>query len=279
MVGFSEDSDTLMVEMIEDESTIQPIDEASNRILRSHIMKIVDDCLEARERKVILLRFGLDGTGIAHTLEEIGDVFQVTRERVRQIEEVALNKIRNHADSHKLADFLEGIQPNYFAPKEEVVLRPKIQVNKKIYLDQVLTAMEDLIGNKECSMFLLRGEMGTGKTTLVQNVCKLIGVNGEVTSPTYSLSQNYEIKKGGLAGNANYTGIAHLDLHRLATIEESDMGWIIEELEKPDHIIFVEWPEKLLKREQDLQYIGRKYWIIDCRIDKKGEHYFRFKES
>lgn len=279
MVGFSEDSDTLMVEMIEDESTIQPIDEASNRILRSHIMKIVDDCLEARERKVILLRFGLDGTGIAHTLEEIGDVFQVTRERVRQIEEVALNKIRNHADSHKLADFLEGIQPNYFAPKEEVVTRPKIQVNKKIYLDQILTAIEDLIGNKECSMFLLRGEMGSGKTTLIQNICKLIGVEGEVTSPTYSLSQTYKVKKGGLAGNANYTNVGHLDLHRLNTIEESDMGWIIEELEKPDHIIFVEWPEKLLKREQDLQYIGRKYWIIDCRIDKKDEHYFRFKES
>jgi RNA polymerase primary sigma factor len=119
IIGNSEDSDTQMVELIKDDNTPQPVDTASNQILRGHIMKIVEDILEPREKKVILLRFGLDGTGIAHTLEEIGEVFKVTRERVRQIEEVALNKIRDHKESFKLVDFLEGMHPELTSSQEQ----------------------------------------------------------------------------------------------------------------------------------------------------------------
>lgn len=280
MVGFSEDSDTLMVEMIEDESVVQPIDEASNRILRSHIMKIIDECLEPREKKVILLRFGLDGTGIAHTLEEIGDVFHVTRERVRQIEDVALNKIRQHSDSFKLVDFLEGVQPSMFGPNaEKKDNKPKIQINKKIYLDQVIEFMSNLIGNRECSMFFLRGEMGSGKTHLVKEIAKVLGTAEEPTSPTFSLIQKYGLTPNGLAAKANFKQVTHLDLDRLNPLEAKDSAWIIEELSNADDIIFLEWPERLLKRQSDIEYVGRKYWIIDCKIDKKDEHFYRFKDK
>ncbi|NJS41080.1 hypothetical protein HC766_01675 [Candidatus Gracilibacteria bacterium] len=76
----------------------------------------------------------MDGTGVAHTLEEIGEVFQVTRERVRQIEEVALNKVRQHQGSYKLVDFLEGIHPQTFAPssyKKDSDVELDIQFNKR----------------------------------------------------------------------------------------------------------------------------------------------------
>lgn len=282
MVGFSEDNDTQMVEMIEDESTVQPIDEASNRILRSHIMRIVEDCLEPREKKVILLRFGLDGTGIGHTLEEIGDVFHVTRERVRQIEEVALNKIRQHPESFKLVDFLEGIQPRTFATgssKKESKQSISIPVNKKIYLDQTIEIISNLITNKECTLFFLRGEMGSGKTRMVKEMAKALGTIQEPTSPTFALIQKYDFNPSGMAANLNFEQLAHLDIHRLNPLEEHDMGWIEEELINTNNIVFLEWPEKLLKKQAFIQFLGRKFWIIDCRLDKKDEFFYRFKDK
>jgi RNA polymerase primary sigma factor len=282
MVGFSDDSDTLMVEMIEDESTVQPMDEASNRILRSHIMKIIEDCLEPREKKVILLRFGLDGTGIAHTLEEIGDVFHVTRERVRQIEEVALKKIREHPESYKLVDFLEGIQPRSFSPygqKKDTKVNLSIPLNKKIYLDQLTELATHLILTNECSLFFLRGEMGSGKTSLVKHLCKQLGTVHEPSSPTFALMQKYDLADTGAASKSNYNQISHIDLHRVNPLEEKDISWIEEELSNTQNIVFLEWPEKLLRKPTFLQFIGRSYWIIDCRVDKKEEFYFRFKEK
>ena len=68
-------------------------------------MEVVDT-LSDRERKIILLRFGLDG-GRPRTLEEVGAEFAVTRERIRQIEAKALNKLRKHKDARKLYDYLE----------------------------------------------------------------------------------------------------------------------------------------------------------------------------
>jgi RNA polymerase primary sigma factor len=282
MIGYSEDSDTQMVEMIEDETSTQPIDAASNRILRSHVMKIIDNILEPREKKVILLRFGLDGTGIAHTLEEIGEVFHVTRERVRQIEEVALNKVRGHPDSYKLVDFLEGIHPQSFTPKtqkEDGKANLEIPWNKKILSDKVVDIVIANILAKEYSIIFLRGEMGSGKTTLVKSFCTKIGTKEEVTSPTFSLLQKYELKTSSQARNTDYEKVAHFDLHRLKQIKEEDKGWIEEELTDNTNICFLEWPEKLLKDQPFMQYLGKKYLIVDCKIGKKGEHYFRIKDK
>lgn len=282
MVGFSEDSDTQMVEMIEDEATAQPIDEASNRVLRSHIIKIIDGCLEPREKKVILLRFGLDGTGIAHTLEEIGEVFNVTRERVRQIEEVALNKIRQHQESYKLVDFLEGLNPQTFAPtsfRRDESRLADIPMNKKITLDIAVEIIVSQVLTKNCSLYFIRGEMGAGKTTLIQEVCKKLGTITDATSPTFALMQKYTLKSTSQAKKAgNFEEITHFDLHRLKAIEQ-DIEWIEEELINTANVVFVEWPEKLLKKQAFIQFMGRKYLILECKIGKREEHYFRIREN
>ncbi len=245
-------------------------------------MKIIEDCLEPREKKVVLLRFGLDGTNIGHTLEEIGYVFHVTRERVRQIEEAALNKVRQHPDSYKLVDFLEGVQPQSFMGGGGKKDKPKtlsVPMNKKIYLDKLLDIASTLITNKEISLFFLRGEMGSGKTHLVTELCKILGTEIEASSPTFALMQKYPLKAAGMASSQNYQEITHLDLHRLNPIEDNDLSWIEEELTNVDNIAFVEWPEKLLKKSTFMQYLGRKYAIIDCRLDKKDEYFYRFKDK
>lgn len=283
MVGFSDDSDTKVVEMIEDEHTLQPIDTASNQILRSHIMKIINESLEPREKKVVLLRFGLDGTNVAHTLEEIGEVFQVTRERVRQIEEAALTKIRQHADSFKLVDFLEGMQPKTFAPssyKRDESTPVGIPLNKKIYIENLVEIIVQQILTNSYSLFFLRGEMGSGKTTVVQEICKRIGTNDEATSPTFALLQKYNLTDTSSArSKANFETVAHMDLHRLKTLTDSDLGWIEEELINTSNVVFVEWPEKLLKKQAFIQFLGRSFLVIESKIGKKGDHYFRIKEN
>jgi RNA polymerase primary sigma factor len=283
MVGHSEDSDTQVVETIEDDRTMSPIDVASNRVLRSYIMDIIDGCLEPREKKVVLLRFGLDGTGVAHTLEEIGEVFHVTRERVRQIEEVALAKVRQHPDSYKLVDFLEGIMPQTFAPasfKREDKATLEIPYNKKITLDHLVDILDDSILTGNCSLYFLRGEMGSGKTTIVQEICKRIETVEQATSPTFALMQKYEV---AINSNARQTGniesVVHMDLHRLKVITDEDKDWIEEELINTANLIFVEWPEKLLKKQALIQFLGRKYFVIDTKIGKKRDHYFRIREN
>lgn len=283
MIGFSEDSDTQMVETIEDDQTPMPIDTASNQILRSHLMKIIEECLEPREKKVIMLRFGLDGTNVTHTLEEVGEVFKVTRERVRQIEEAALNKIRQHPESYKLIDFLEGIKPQAFSSldyKKNIQVSDGIPLNKKIYLDQLVEILVAQILGKYYSLFFLRGKMGSGKTTLVQEVCRQIDTTVEATSPTFALVQHYPLAVHSPARQtAGFEAVTHLDLHRLKTLNNSDAAWLEEELIATDHIVFVEWPEKLFKRTGFLQFLGRKYLIVEAKIGKKNDHYFRIKEN
>lgn len=285
MVGHNEDSDTQVIETIEDDRTTAPIDVASNKVLRDYMMNIVDDVLEPREKKVILLRFGLDGTGVAHTLEEIGEVFHVTRERVRQIEEVALNKIRQHKESYKLVDFLEGIQPQTFAPtafKREDDVKLDIQFNKKIDFEKCVSIITQQIQENTCSLYFLRGSMGTGKTTLVQEVGKKAGVKDEVSSPTFAIMQKYDLENNASATKTHeFQKVTHMDLHRLNKEKnalDGEIGWIEEELTNTDQVVFVEWPDKLLKKQAVIQWLGRKYLIIECKIGKKGDHYFRIKE-
>ncbi len=283
LVGFSEDSDTHMVEMIEDEATAQPVDEASNRVLRNHIIRIIDDCLEPREKKVILLRFGLDGTGIAHTLEEIGEVFNVTRERVRQIEEVALNKIRQHPESFKLVDFLEGLNPQTFSPssfRRDETKITDVPMNKKIALEVAVDIITAQVISQNCSLYFLRGDMGAGKTTLVQEICKKLGTTIAASSPTFALMQKYQLKTSSPAvKTGNFEQVCHMDLHRLKNITDEDLKWIEEEFINTSSVIFVEWPEKLLKKQAFIQFMGRKFLVVECKIGKKRDHYFRVRES
>ena len=99
-----EEDDSHLGDFIEDDTGSQPAEAVSHAMLRQQLMEILDT-LSPREAKVLRLRYGLDD-GRPRTLEEVGKEFNVTRERVRQIEAKALRKIRNPNRSNKLRDFL-----------------------------------------------------------------------------------------------------------------------------------------------------------------------------
>lgn len=100
-----EDEDSTLGDFIPDEKNSSPVDTASRQLLKDHLEEVLDG-LSEREAKVLTLRFGLDG-GQQRTLEEVGKVFGVTRERIRQIEAKALRKLRHPSRRKALQDYLE----------------------------------------------------------------------------------------------------------------------------------------------------------------------------
>ena len=100
-----EEEDSHLGDFIPDEDVLAPADAATFTMLREQLIEVLDS-LTPREQKVLKLRFGLDD-GRARTLEEVGKEFEVTRERIRQIEAKALRKLRHPSRSKKLKDFLE----------------------------------------------------------------------------------------------------------------------------------------------------------------------------
>ncbi len=103
-VGEGEDSD--FGDFIEDEAAESPIDAATQEMLKEKIDQVLKT-LTYREREIIKLRYGL-GDGYTHTLEEVGRIFKVTRERVRQIEARAVRKLKDPVRSRQLEGFLES---------------------------------------------------------------------------------------------------------------------------------------------------------------------------
>ena len=106
-VGESEDS--CFGEFIEDQSTDNPASSAASEMLKDKIDNVLKT-LTYREREIIKLRYGL-GDGYTYTLEEVGRIFKVTRERVRQIEAKAVRKLQHPVRSKQLKGFLEGLMP------------------------------------------------------------------------------------------------------------------------------------------------------------------------
>jgi len=100
-----EEGDRELGDLIEDETTPQPAEVAANELLKEQLEESLAS-LPAKERRVIELRFGL-GDGCKRTLEEVGQEFGVTRERIRQIEKKALRKLRHPRCSRKLREYLE----------------------------------------------------------------------------------------------------------------------------------------------------------------------------
>jgi len=100
-----DDEDSTIGNFIEDSTTPSPAEEILRQNLREHLEKIMDD-LTPRELEVLKLRFGLDGYP-EHTLEQVGRIFKITRERVRQIESKALKKLREKCEKLNLKIFLE----------------------------------------------------------------------------------------------------------------------------------------------------------------------------
>src|SRR2546425_9931522 len=100
-----EEEDSHLGDFIEDQGTMAPSEAASHQLLKEQVQEVVAS-LTPREQKVLILRFGLED-GRSRTLEEVGREFNVTRERIRQIEAKALRKLRHPSRSKKLKDYLE----------------------------------------------------------------------------------------------------------------------------------------------------------------------------
>ncbi len=99
-----DEEDSVLSDFIEDEDTISPEESATGQLLKEQVKDMLS-ALTDREQKIIKLRFGLED-GKSHTLEEVGQEFSVTRERIRQIEAKALAKLRKHRDAKKLHDYI-----------------------------------------------------------------------------------------------------------------------------------------------------------------------------
>jgi len=101
-----DEDDSVLADFIEDEDTVTPEESATSQLLKEQVNDMIGSLTE-REQKIIRLRFGLED-GKSHTLEEVGQEFAVTRERIRQIEAKALAKLRKHRDAKKLHDYIRG---------------------------------------------------------------------------------------------------------------------------------------------------------------------------
>ena len=101
----SDDEDSVLGDFIEDEDRATPEEAAANLILKEQIAQVLST-LSDREQKIIRLRFGIGG-GRPHTLEEVGNEFSVTRERIRQIEAKALSKMRKNKKTKRLQEYIK----------------------------------------------------------------------------------------------------------------------------------------------------------------------------
>ena len=115
----------------------------------------------------------------------------------------------------------------------------RIQGGQAVSLEELNAAAAELI--RKCSAFkvwLFSGEMGAGKTTLIKAVCRGLGVEGGMSSPTFSIVNEYDRQQGGK--------IYHFDFYRLKNEQEAyDLG--AEEYLDSGNFCFVEWPEKIKK--------------------------------
>ena len=101
-----ESDDSYFGDFIEDDQAESPVNTANQEMLKDKIGQVLET-LDFREREIIKLRYGL-GSGYTYTLEEVGKIFKVTRERVRQIEAKAVRKLQHPVRSRKLEGFLDG---------------------------------------------------------------------------------------------------------------------------------------------------------------------------
>lgn len=121
-------------------------------------------------------------------------------------------------------------------------------------LSELEKASNFVLKNVNHDIILITGEVGTGKTTLIKEYCKLIGVEETVNSPTYTLINEYQNKRGK---------IVHMDLYRVKDINEINELGLFEYLE--NNIVIIEWPEIILKM------IDIKYSMINIAFINEKE--------
>ena len=101
----NDDEDSVLGNFVEDEGAVRPEDSAANQLLKEQIREVLETFSD-REKKILKMRFGLAG-GRSHTLEEVGLEFDVTRERIRQIESKAIAKLRKNKDVKNLQEYIK----------------------------------------------------------------------------------------------------------------------------------------------------------------------------
>ena len=127
-------------------------------------------------------------------------------------------------------------------------------------LSEIEKASNFVLKNVKRDVILITGEVGTGKTTLIKEYCKLIGVEEIVNSPTYTLINEYQNKSGK---------IVHMDLYRVEDIKEINELGLFEYLDK--NIVIIEWPEIILKM------IDVKYSLINITFINEKERKLSIK--
>ena len=127
-------------------------------------------------------------------------------------------------------------------------------------LSEIEKASNFVLKNVNRGVILITGEVGTGKTTLIKEYCKLIGVEEIVNSPTYTLINEYQNKSGK---------IVHMDLYRVEDIKEINELGLFEYLDK--NIVIIEWPEIILKM------IDVKYSLINITFINEKERKLSIK--
>ena len=127
-------------------------------------------------------------------------------------------------------------------------------------LSEIEKASNFVLKNVNRDVILITGEVGTGKTTLIKEYCKLIGVEEIVNSPTYTLINEYQNKSGK---------IVHMDLYRVEDVKEINELGLFEYLE--NNIVIIEWPEIILKM------IDIKYSLINITFINEKERKLSIK--
>ena len=127
-------------------------------------------------------------------------------------------------------------------------------------LSEIEKASNFVLKNVNRDIILISGEVGTGKTTLIKEYCRLIGVKEIVNSPTYTLINEYQNKSGK---------IVHMDLYRVEDINEINELGLFEYLE--NNIVIIEWPEIILKM------IDIKYSLINITFINEKERKLSIK--
>ena len=101
-----DEEESVLADFIEDTESISPEESATGQLLKEQMDRILELVLTERERKIVRLRNGMED-GEQHTLEEVGHIFGVTRERIRQIEAKSYAKIRKNKEASKMRDYMQ----------------------------------------------------------------------------------------------------------------------------------------------------------------------------
>lgn len=122
----------------------------------------------------------------------------------------------------------------------------KIHITKS--KEETWKLAEKMLGNLDCNVILLQGELGAGKTTFAQGLLQAIGAEGPFTSPTFVIMKCYKLNKSTTKqlDNREYDNVYHLDCYRVEKNDVLQLGWE-EIVADKKNLVLVEWPERIKK--------------------------------